>query len=102
MQFQNFLNKLPEGKTLAEGDFVQLVLGGTQQDWPVQGRLISINENFLAVEKTADPESLEKQNGEMFKSILDQYDGNVADFTIIPVARIVSITKFKKYERNRT
>ncbi len=101
MQFQNFLNKLPSDKDLIEGDYVQLIVSGAHQDWPIQGKLISISETFLAIEKTADPESLEKQNSEMFKNILEQYDGNIADFTIVPVARIVSITKFKKYERNR-
>ena len=93
MQFQNFLDKLPDDKKIKTGDLIQATL---MSKAVVFGKLLQISEAYLAVE-VQDISAIE--NTDMFKSMLIQYDGMLPQVTIIPISNIEILTKFTKYER---
>lgn len=94
MQFQNFLDKLPDNKKIKIGDLIQATL--TPSKAVIHGKVLQISEAYLAIE-LQDISTIE--NSDMFKAMLQQYDGMLPQITVIPIDKIEILTKFTKYER---
>lgn len=91
--FKFIQENIPENRKVSVGDFVSIAI---PQSAPVEGKILSFNEYFVALETyTGGRDMAEMQN---IRDFAKGNDGNVIDYTVIPVTDIKSFTKYTKLE----
>jgi len=93
----NFIrNELPQGRKLSEGDFIAITLDNGKT---VEGRLLSYNEYYLALEMYIGDTPLHES--EDVQEFADGNAGFIIDFTVFPLKEISSFTKYRKLQTKK-